>query len=49
MYEELLEFHAIQEFNQLKGKQFVPLAQFSEVYGLVQSKPRADSLQNTVV
>ena len=47
--EELLEFHAIQEFNELKGKQFVPLAQFSEVFKLVQSKPKADSLENTVV
>ena len=34
-YDELLEFHAIQEFNELKGKQFVPLSQFSEVYRLV--------------
>ena len=34
-YMELLEFHAIQEFNELKGKQFVPLSQFSEVYRLV--------------
>ena len=47
-YEELLEYHAIQEFNQLKGKPFVPLQQFSEVYRLVQSKPNATSLQNTV-
>lgn len=48
-YEELLEFHAIQEFNELKGKQFVPLTQFSEVYRLVQSKPQANSLENTVL
>ena len=47
-YMELLEFHAIQEFNELKGKQFVPLSQFSEVYRLVQSKPVANSLENTL-
>ena len=47
-YQELLEFHAIQEFNELKGKQFVPLQQFSEVYRLVQSKPKATSLENTL-
>ena len=45
-YSELLEFHAIQEFNELKGKQFVSLNQFSEVYRLVQSKPNATSLEN---
>ena len=44
---ELLEFHAIQEFNELKGKQFVPLNQFSEVYRLVNSKPLTTSLENT--
>ena len=47
-YQELLEFHAIQEFNELKGKQFVPLQQFSEVYRLVQSKPKANSIENTL-
>ena len=47
-YTELLEFHAIQEFNELKGKQFVPLNQFSEVYRLVQSKPMTTSLENTL-
>ena len=44
---ELLEFHAIQEFNELKGKQFVPLNQFCEVYRLMQSKPLTTSLENT--
>jgi hypothetical protein len=47
-YSELLEFHAIQEFNVLKGKPFVPLNQFSEVYRQVREKPSANSLANTL-
>jgi hypothetical protein len=47
-YSELLEFHAIQEYNVLKGKTFVPLNQFSEVYKMVQNKPQANSLTNTL-
>ena len=47
-YSELLEFHAIQEYNVLKDKAFVPLNQFSEVYKLVRNKPTANSLTNTL-
>ena len=47
-YSELLEFHAIQEYNVLKNKPFVPLNQFSEVYKIVRNKPNANSLTNTL-
>ena len=47
-YSELLEFHAVQEYNVLKNKAFVPLNQFSEVYKLVRNKPTANSLTNTL-
>ncbi len=46
-YREILDFHAIQEFNFLKGKAFIPFQQFSEVYRLVSETPKATYLKNT--
>lgn len=43
-YREILDYHAIQEFNFLKGKAFIPFNQFSEVYRLVSETPKANYL-----
>jgi hypothetical protein len=46
-WRELFDFQAIQEFNLLRGKVFVPFNQFADAYREVSNKPRAVNLEST--
>jgi hypothetical protein len=46
-YKELFDFHAIQEFNQLKDKPFVPFKTFIEAYRDSQIRSDQTSAKST--